>query len=118
VALGEGERATHPFVFGIGSSIHRVWMEVDGRESVVRVESSADGGDSWSSPATLARGGPGADHPLLAGDGEEVFLSWFSKETGYVLLPVSRRASSRWAPLDEEEDVLAAFSRIDLFVGE
>jgi len=85
-------------------------MEVDGRESVVRMEASADGGDSWSAPATLARGGPGADHPLLASDGEEVFLSWFSKETGYVLLPLSKATlgSSRRAPLDEDEDVLVA----------
>ncbi len=110
VALGEGEHATHPFVFGLGSSVYLVWMEVDGRESVVRMEASADGGDSWSAPATLARGGPGADHPLLASDGEEVFLSWFSKETGYVLLPLSKATlgSSRRAPLDEDEDVLVA----------
>jgi len=111
VALGEGERATHPFVLGIGSSVYLVWMEVDGRESVVWMKASADGGDSWSAPVTLARGGPGADHPLLASDGEEVFLSWFSKETGYVLLPLSRSTSpsSRVrAPFDEDEDVLVA----------
>ncbi len=106
VALGDGERATHPFVFGIGSSIYLVWMEVDGRESVVRMEASVDGGASWSAPATLARGGPGADHPLLASDGKEVFLSWFGKETGYVLLPLS---ALRLASADREK--VLCFSR-------
>jgi hypothetical protein len=93
VAVGQGERATHPFLLGSSGTVYLAWMEVDGRESIVRIQQSPDGGGRWSPPITLARGASGADHPLLVKRGEEVFLSWFTRDAGYRLMPLPRNAS-------------------------
>jgi hypothetical protein len=95
VALGDDERASHPFVLAAGrGNVYLVWMEGDGTSSQIRLQVSDDGGVSWSTPVTVARGSAGADHPLLVHHGEEIFLSWFTKDAGYRLLPVSSEAGS------------------------
>jgi hypothetical protein len=93
VALGEGEGANHPFVLSTGGGVYVVWMEADGRSSQVRLQVSEDRGVSWSNPITVATGAPGADHPLLVRNGDEIFLSWFTKDAGYRLLRVSSEAA-------------------------
>jgi hypothetical protein len=90
VRLG-GERAAHPFVLGARGAVFVAWLEADGTRSVVRFERSENGGESWSDPVAAAEGGPGADHPLLVKRGETVFLSWFTKDSGYRLVPLPRR---------------------------
>lgn len=92
--LGSGERAQHPYVFGLGSRTYLAWMEADGRESRVWCRASSDGGESWSAAEMLAQGSPGADHPLLVSNGEEVFLSWFTKDQGYRLIRLSDPGAS------------------------
>jgi hypothetical protein len=89
VRLG-GERAAHPFVLGARGAVFVAWLEADGTRSVVRFERSENGGESWSDPVAAAEGGPGADHPLLVKRGETVFLSWFTKDSGYRLVPLPR----------------------------
>jgi hypothetical protein len=81
-----GASAAHPFVVGSRGTLHLVWMEVDGRDRLIRYQRSRDSGGRWSSPATIARGAAGADHPLLVKKDEEVFLSWFTKDAGYRLI--------------------------------
>jgi hypothetical protein len=94
IAVGAGERASHPFLLGSGATVDLVWMERDGGESIVRLQQSEDGGARWSVPLTLARGVTGADHPLLVKRGEEVFLSWFTRDAGYRLMPLPRTIGS------------------------
>jgi hypothetical protein len=91
VPVGNGGRATHPFLLTVSGTIYLAWMEVDGRESVVRVQTSADDGRTWQIPITIAKAAPGADHPLLVRSGQDVFLSWFGKDIGYRLILVSGR---------------------------
>lgn len=83
------EAATHPFVLGVGSQTYLVWKEADGRESTIRLQASSDGGESWSSATTVAKGAPGPDHPLLVSNGRDVFLSWFTKDAGYRFIQIS-----------------------------
>jgi hypothetical protein len=94
--VGNTDRgASHPFVLGIGRDVYLAWLEGDGQESAIRLQKSTDGGQSWTSPVTVAKGSPGADHPWLVTNGREVFLSWFAKDSGYRLIPVSQTTSSR-----------------------
>jgi len=88
------ERASHPFVLGMGATVYITWMEADGRESVVYLQRSTDGGIGWSAAESFATSGPGADHPLLVSNGHDVFLSWFTKQDGYRLVSLTEEASS------------------------
>jgi hypothetical protein len=87
--VGDASRASHPVVLATGRAIFLAWMEVDGEKSDARFQSSTDGGRSWSIPETAATSGPGADHPQLVQNGEDVFLSWFAKDIGYRLIPLT-----------------------------
>ena len=91
------ERATHPFILGLDSQAYLVWKEVDGQGSTVKLQASNDAGKSWSSATTVAAGTHGADHPLLVSNGQEVFLSWFTKDAGYRFIQVSEKSSAQSA---------------------
>jgi len=86
VTFGDSRRgASHPDVLGVGPKLYRAWRELDGERHAALLQDSTDGGRSWSAPRILARG-RGGDHPLLVSDGREVFLSWYTEETGYRLV--------------------------------
>jgi len=80
--------AGHASVLSLSRRVLLVWKEFDGKKTRIRMIQSSDGGDSWTSPRTLAESASASDHPFLLDDGETVFLSWNSKDHGYRLLPI------------------------------
>ena len=86
--FGDAEAASHPSVLSLGSSVFVVWKHaVDG--AAVMSAASHDGGKTWSKPRLAAQTRHGSDHPLLASDGREVLLSWFTADEGYRLVSLS-----------------------------
>lgn len=90
VGVGDyGAGAAHPDVLSLGQRVFLAWKEFDGSQSGLYVQSSGDGGASWSSPRRLAETAGPSDHPFLVHDGGAVFASWQTRGEGYRLLPVA-----------------------------
>ncbi|NIP74219.1 MAG: exo-alpha-sialidase [Gammaproteobacteria bacterium] len=88
-SFGEYARgAAHPDVLGMGRRAYRLWKELDGQRSVLRVQISADAGTAWGPARTLARAEGESDHPLLVGNGAGVFAAWHRRGQPYRLLPI------------------------------
>ena len=78
----------HPFLLTRGSAVWLAWKEFDGSRVLVKLRRSPDGGRRWSSDRVVAHTDDAADHPLLASDGQRVYLSWMTRKEGYLLIPL------------------------------
>jgi hypothetical protein len=91
--FGNPESAGHPSVLALGSRVLLAWKEFrDGVGTVVVTSSSEDGGARWSEPRLVATTRHESDHPFLLSDGKEAYVSWFSSDEGYRLLPAAPAA--------------------------
>jgi hypothetical protein len=80
--------AGRPTLLADGKTVRLAWKEPLDDATVVRAMRSEDDGQTWSEPRELARTRGNSDHPLLIGRGGEGFLSWFTAQEGYRLVPV------------------------------
>ena len=102
LAIGNPDAlAGHGDVIVRGRDVFLVWQEFDGNQSSVLAMTSADRGQSWSSPRRLAAARGAADYPFLLADSAGVYVSWYSADDGYRLLPVA-------APVEPAAPVVAA----------
>lgn len=84
MALGDpANMPAHGQVAAIGRRVVVAWKEFDGRQAMVRVIASADGGATWSAPATVLTTAGGSDHPVLIADGSRIHLSWLTRGEGW-----------------------------------
>ncbi|QWD67695.1 exo-alpha-sialidase [Polynucleobacter sp. VK25] len=87
----EGSNVARPYLFASDQKVWLVWKEFDGKQSSVYLKESADDGNTWSSPKILASTVGYSDHPLLLARGNEVFLSWLTRDDGYQLMNIGRK---------------------------
>jgi hypothetical protein len=89
--FGNPESAAHPSVLALGGRVTMAWKEFkDGVGTVVMTTSSEDGGAHWGASRVLATTRHESDHPLLVSDGRAAFVSWFTSDDGYRLMPASQ----------------------------
>ena len=89
LAIGNAQaQAGRPQVLGLGDKVWLAWKELDGRNAVLRVQHSLDGGRSWGAPFTLAQTSGASDHPLLIHHRQNVYVSWYSAAEGQRLLHI------------------------------
>ena len=87
VAIGDADRqAGRPFLHARGMLAWMVWKEFDGKRIFIKERKSQDGGRSWSSDRAVAQTAGYADHPVLVGDRQHVYLSWLTRGEGYRLM--------------------------------
>lgn len=79
VAFG-GAGAGHPHVVALGSRVAIVWSEFDGKQRLVKLMQSHDGGVSWSAATQQAATTGNADYPFLLTNGQSIYLSWKTAE--------------------------------------
>jgi hypothetical protein len=88
-AIGEGKKnPSRPFVLAGPHGLALAWKEFDGERTTVRVMTSADDGETWSKPKSIAETSDTSDHPLLVSDGKRTYLSWMTKADGYRFIPI------------------------------
>ena len=87
----EGPNVARPYLFASGQQVWLVWKEFDGKKSSVYLKESADDGRTWSSPKILASTVGYSDHPLLLARGNELFLSWLTRDDGYQLINIGQK---------------------------
>ncbi len=89
VAIGRPDRnASRPYILASASGTAMVWKEFDGEKTTVKLMTSGDDGETWSQPRVIAATDDASDHPLLAGNEREIFLSWMTKADGYRITPI------------------------------
>lgn len=97
--FGDPESAGHPSVLALGNRVLLAWKEFkDGVGTVLMTSSSEDAGGSWSEPRLAATTRHESDHPFLLSDGKEAYVSWFSSDEGYRLLPAPRTQAAETGP--------------------
>jgi len=87
----EGANIARPYLLAMGQQVWLVWKEFDGSKSSVYFKESKDDGNTWSAPRLLASTAGYSDHPLLLSRGNEVFLSWLTRDDGYQLIGIGQK---------------------------
>ena len=82
--------AAHADVLSLGQQVYRTWKEFDGKQAMLYVQQSRDGGQHWSTRKQLAATTAPADHPFLVRDKSEVYLSWHRQGEAYRLIRLSK----------------------------
>ena len=89
-AFGDLDKVpSHPQVATAGDSVVRAWKEFDGERTSVMMQSSLDGGATWSAATARATTADGSDHPILLANDGRFYLSWLTRAEGYRLLPIA-----------------------------
>jgi hypothetical protein len=89
MAIGDPAKApSRPYVIAGSQGTAMVWKEFDGEKTSVNLRTSADDGKTWSASRTISSTADSSDHPLLASDGRQYYLSWMTKADGYRLQPI------------------------------
>jgi hypothetical protein len=87
----EGANVSRPYLYASGQQVWLVWKEFDGSKSSVYLKESSDDGTSWTTPKILTSTAGYSDHPLLLSRGNEVFLSWLTRDDGYQLMTIGQK---------------------------
>lgn len=108
--LGDPERApSRPQLLATADSLYRTWKEFDGTTTTIALQSSPDGGKSWSAVRVVAATADASDHPLLVANKGVAYLSWLTREEGYRLIPLERsHADAAPSPAAAPTDLAAA----------
>ncbi len=80
---------SHPDIFAQGQHLTLTWTEFDGKQTLLKVMHSTDGGNTWQPSKSIAALTSDADFPFLLSNNQGVFVSWNSKAAGYQLIPVN-----------------------------
>jgi hypothetical protein len=92
VRLGAVESASHPSVLATRDQLLVAWKERGEGGHRVLVRRAPDGRGGFGPAATAASTAHGSDHPLLVADGRRAYLSWFTDDEGYRLIPLGSRS--------------------------
>ena len=87
----ESANVSRPYLYAFGQQVWLVWKEFDGSKSSVYLKESKDDGNTWTIPKILVSTAGYSDHPLLLSRGNEVFLSWLTRDDGYQLLSIGQK---------------------------
>ena len=87
----ESANVSRPYLYASGQQVWLVWKEFDGAQSSVYLKESGDDGKTWTTPRILTSTAGYSDHPLLLSRGNEVFLSWLTRDDRYQLISIGQK---------------------------
>ncbi len=82
--------AGHPHVVTIDNNPILVWLEFDGKQSVIQLMKSNDAGRTWEQPEVIATTDKMADRPFLLKHKDQAFLAWQTEQQGYQIIAISK----------------------------
>ncbi|ODS53961.1 MAG: hypothetical protein ABS36_12220 [Acidobacteria bacterium SCN 69-37] len=90
--LDSGDLAGHPSLVLAGGRVWLAWKEWrDDNRTAVMVMSSADDGETWSTPREMADAPGTSDRPFLIAHADTAYLSWTDPVHGLRVVPVPAR---------------------------
>ena len=87
----ESANVSRPYLYASSQQVWLVWKEFDGSKSAVYLKESNDDGKTWTAPKILTSTAGYSDHPLLLARGNEIFLSWLTRDDGYQLISIGQK---------------------------
>lgn len=88
----------HAVVLSRGRVVDLAVKEAIGPGGIsVQILRSSDGGVTWSKPAEALRTARASDHPFLLAKGDDVYLSWSTRDEGLRIVPVVVKSGSSGA---------------------
>ena len=87
----EGANVSRPYLYALDQQVWLVWKEFDGVKSSVLLKESGDDGMTWTEPKIISSTAGYSDHPLLVARGNEVFLSWLTRDDGYQFMSIGQK---------------------------
>jgi hypothetical protein len=87
----EGANVSRPYLFASGQQVWLAWKEFDGVQSTVYLKASSDDGKTWAAPKAVSSTSGYSDHPLVLAQGNNVFLSWLTRNDGYQLINIGQK---------------------------
>jgi hypothetical protein len=84
-----GAMPAHSHLAASGRNVVLAWQQYDGRETSVHVMTSDDDGASWSVPRQVGTTGSAADYPFVLTYGGRFYVSWYTGDAGYRLVPLA-----------------------------
>jgi len=82
--------ASRPQVEAIGKNVYLMWKRFNGELVELLVSRSANEGETWSAPETIATTAEGSDHPDWLRNKGQLFASWHTQSEGLRLIPVAK----------------------------
>ncbi len=67
-----------------------VWLEYDGKQSVIQLMKSNDGGRTWGQPEVIASTEKSADRPFLLKHDDQAYLAWQTEQQGFQFIPINK----------------------------
>ena len=87
----EASNVSRSYLYAAGQQVWFVWKEFDGAKSSILLKESGDDGKTWTAPKIISSTVGYSDHPLLLARGNEVFLSWLTRDDGYQLMSIGQK---------------------------
>jgi hypothetical protein len=84
-----GTGAQHPHVAVYGQQVAITWLEFDGKNTLIKLLQSFDGGKHWSIPKQIGQTADTADYAFLLTGNDGIYLSWQTQQ-GYQFKAVSQ----------------------------
>lgn len=82
--------ASRPQVKALNGSIYVMWKQFDGKEMVLTIRQSKDGGKTWGAGQQLATTLNASDHPDWVVDKTSLYASWHTQSEGLRLFEVTK----------------------------
>ncbi len=80
--------ASHPHIASLGQQVVIAWQAFDGKQYLVQVIRSLNGGKQWSKPQTVVESVQKIDQPFLISNKQNIYLSLQIPDQGYQLKPL------------------------------
>lgn len=84
----------YPDVLANGKQIFLTWKEFDGTKTNILTMQSKNGGRNWLPSKSIAESTSDSDVPFFLSDSKGVFVSWNTKDKGYLLIPLGLNTNS------------------------
>ena len=68
--------AKHPYIASVNEHVVIIWSEFDGKQNLMQMIQSHDGGQHWSSATSISSSQGKSDYGFLLTDGDDIYLSW------------------------------------------
>ncbi len=89
-AIDDSAGASRPQVQVMGNVAYLMWKQFDGKEMILKVRRSQDGGKTWKDSESIASTLNGSDHPDWITSQSKLYATWHTQSEGLRLFEIAQ----------------------------